>query len=62
MPKMTPIHRLQLAVDNAPMSPMLRTELAAILRDLETETQIRVWEKAEVSRLAQGYLTDNKGN
>lgn len=36
MPKMTPIHRLQLAVDNASMSPMLRKELASILYDLET--------------------------
>ena len=36
MPKMSPIHRLQLAVDNASMSPTLRKELASILYDLET--------------------------
>jgi hypothetical protein len=36
MPKMTPIHRLQRAVDNASMPALLRKELAGILYELQT--------------------------
>jgi hypothetical protein len=55
MPKMTPIHRLQRAVDNASMAPELRKELASILRDLETEAMLpKVLADAKAALAAQG--------